>query len=228
MGDNKTVNIFYSLENEGNILNKFNSDIFKVYNHIFKKDKIIKFIKYYNFCFDMYNVNFISFNDINYFTKTNLFNNSFVNIIICNIKEKENYIKEFSNLNKIIFIENKYIKTRKDMNIIILLKEILFFYFNNYNKHPDLKDMYVYVSELYNKENSGIGVYNTLKECSKLYNQRKVKINIISGSELNMESLYYIFDPLLEYTNENSKVRFENIIQSNMKDNFIINILGAE
>ena len=37
MGDNKTVNIFYSLENEENILNKFNSDIFKVYDHILEK-----------------------------------------------------------------------------------------------------------------------------------------------------------------------------------------------
>lgn len=227
MGDLKVINIIYSLEDEINIISKLrNKNIFKENKHIIKEKNIIKIFTYYSFCFDKYKINIINYNDQNYFYRLSLFYNCSGNILICSNEEKNIFIKDFNNLNKLTFIENKYINNRRNMDIIVLFKEILYFYINKNNLN--LKNMFVYISKLNDKENIGMGVYNTLKECSKLYNQKEVKINIISSDEINIKNLYYIIDPLLEYTSENSKVKFENIIQNNIENNFLINILGAE
>ncbi|WP_338597821.1 hypothetical protein [Clostridium baratii] len=66
-----------------------------------------------------------------------------------------------------------------------------------------------------------------LKEYKNLDIQKEIHLNIISGENLYLDTLSLISDPILEYTGEGSKVTINNVIQENLKDEFIINILGT-
>lgn len=222
------INVFY----KGLDIERLIDGIKKEFNwkkNIIREDNIIKFRYNYTIQFHEWKIEFIDIDLIDTNKLFNLLINK-ENILLAN----NNLNKEIYNISlnkklrgKCIYIDNKYIIDRQYINSSIIFKEILLFYIRRINDNLYNKGLF-YISELNSIENIGNAVYNILSECSELYNQQEILINILSGEELYMDNLAYITDPILEYTKENSKVKVQNIVMDNMSKNFIVNILGVQ
>lgn len=201
------------------------------------KDSVISFYYTFKINFSTYNLNFI---DI---ARTN--NDSIFDILETEIDEYDNIIilgddnnSFIKNINKNLSYKNiKFIniiinkETIKRSNITnkkIISKEIIEFYINKLINRDETFEGRVYVSKETPIEKCGFGAYNVLSECKELYSQKELVLNIISGEKLYLDTLSYITDPILEYINENAKVKVKNIVSEELNENFIVNILGVQ
>ena len=231
MGENKKIKVLYNGKNIDKILDK-----------LVNLEEVNKDFKIYN------NKNVSSFY---YKYKINLI---FMIIEFINISKIDNSIleyaieEEFKNKNELLVLvnlnddfslklnENSYIKTNLSNELLerleyvdskILLNYIIKDYFKNLYIENNALKYNIYLTEKINIKDLGIGIMQVLKEYKKLDIQKEIYLNIISGENLYLDTLSLISDPILEYTGEGSKVTINNVIQENLKDEFIINILGA-
>lgn len=231
MGEKKKIKILYSGKNIDKILDRLenleevNKD-FKVFNN----KNVSSF--YYK-----YKINLI-FMIIEFINIYKIDNNILEYVIKEEFKNKDELLL-LVNLNDDISLklnESSYIKTNLSNELLkriecldsrILLKYIIKDYFKNlYIENNALKHN-IYLTEKINIKDLGMGIMQVLKEYKNLDIQKEIHLNIISGENLYLDILSLISDPILEYTGEGSKVTINNVIQENLKDEFIINILGA-
>lgn len=231
MGENKKIKVLYNGENIDKILDKLVKleEVNKAFK-IFHNKNVSSF--YYE-----YKINLI-FMIIEFINISKIDNNIIEYMIKEEFKNKDELLL-LVNLNDDIALklnESLYIKTNLSNELIkriecldprILLKYIIKDYFKNlYIENNALKHN-IYLTEKINIKDLGIGIMQVLKEYKNLDIQKEIHLNIISGENLYLDTLSLISDPILEYTGEGSKVTINNVIQENLKDEFIINILGA-
>ncbi|KJU71053.1 hypothetical protein [Clostridium baratii] len=231
MGENKNIKVLYNGENIDKILDKLvnleevNKDI-----KIFNNKNVSSF--YYK-----YKMNLI-FMIIEFINISKIDNNIIEYVIKEEFKDK-NELLVLVNLNDDFHLklnENSYIKTNLSNELLerieyvdskILLNYIIKDYFKNLYIENNALKYNIYLTEKINIKDLGIGIMQVLKEYKNLDIQKEIHLNIISGENLYLDTLSLISDPILEYTGEGSKVTINNVIQENLKDEFIINILGA-
>lgn len=231
MGENKKIKVLYNEKNIDKILDKLisleevNKD-FKIFNN----KNVSSFYYKYKINLIFIIIEFINISKID---------NSILEYIIKEEIENKNELIVLVNLNDDFSLKlnaNSYIRTNLSNEILkriecvdsrIILNYIIKDYFKNlYRESNDLK-YNVYLTEKINIKDLGIGIMQVLKEYKNLDIQKEIHLNIISGKNLYLDTLSLISDPILEYTGEGSKVTINNVIQKNLKDKFIINILGA-
>lgn len=231
MGENKNIKVLYNGENVDKILDKLvnleevNKDI-----KIFNNKNVSSF--YYK-----YKINLV-FMIIEFINISKIDNNIIEYVIKEEFKDK-NELLVLVNLNDDFHLklnENSYIKTNLSNELLeriecvdskILLNYIIKDYFKNLYIENNALKYNIYITEKINIKDLGIGIMQVLKEYKNLDIQKEIHLNIISGENLYLDTLSLISDPILEYTGEGSKVTINNVIQENLKDEFIINILGA-
>ena len=231
MGENKNIKVLYNGENIDKILDKLvnleevNKDI-----KIFNNKNVSSF--YYK-----YKINLV-FMIIEFINISKIDNNIIEYVIKEEFKDK-NELLVLVNLNNDFYLklnENSYIKTNLSNKLLeriecvdskILLNYIIKDYFKNLYIENNALKYNIYITEKINIKDLGIGIMQVLKEYKNLDIQKEIHLNIISGENLYLDTLSLISDPILEYTGEGSKVTINNVIQENLKDEFIINILGA-
>lgn len=231
MGENKKIKVLYNGENIDKILDKLvnleevNKDI-----KIFNNKNVSSF--YYK-----YKINLV-FMIIEFINISKIDNNIIEYVIKEEFKDK-NELLVLVNLNDDFHLklnENSYIKTNLSNELLeriecvdskILLNYIIKDYFKNLYIENNALKYNIYLTEKINIKDLGIGIMQVLKEYKNLDIQKEIHLNIISGENLYLDTLSLISDPILEYTGEGSKVTINNVIQENLKDEFIINILGA-
>ena len=231
MGENKNIKVLYNGENVDKILDKLvnleevNKDI-----KIFNNKNVSSF--YYK-----YKINLV-FMIIEFINISKIDNNIIEYVIKEEFKDK-NELLVLVNLNNDFYLklnENSYIKTNLSNKLLeriecvdskILLNYIIKDYFKNLYIENNALKYNIYITEKINIKDLGIGIMQVLKEYKNLDIQKEIHLNIISGENLYLDTLSLISDPILEYTGEGSKVTINNVIQENLKDEFIINILGA-
>ena len=231
MGENKKIKVLYNGENIDKILDKLvnleevNKDI-----KIFNNKNVSSF--YYK-----YKINLV-FMIIEFINISKIDNNIIEYVIKEEFKDK-NELLVLVNLNNDFYLklnENSYIKTNLSNKLLeriecvdskILLNYIIKDYFKNLYIENNALKYNIYITEKINIKDLGIGIMQVLKEYKNLDIQKEIHLNIISGENLYLDTLSLISDPILEYTGEGSKVTINNVIQENLKDEFIINILGA-
>ena len=231
MGENKNIKVLYNGENIDKILDKLvnleevNKDI-----KIFNNKNVSSF--YYK-----YKINLV-FMIIEFINISKIDNNIIEYVIKEEFKDK-NELLVLVNLNDDFHLklnENSYIKTNLSNELLeriecvdskILLNYIIKDYFKNLYIENNALKYNIYITEKINIKDLGIGIMQVLKEYKNLDIQKEIHLNIISGENLYLDTLSLISDPILEYTGEGSKVTINNVIQENLKDEFIINILGA-
>ncbi|MDY3207234.1 hypothetical protein [Clostridium baratii] len=231
MGENKNIKVLYNGENVDKILDKLvnleevNKDI-----KIFNNKNVSSF--YYK-----YKINLV-FMIIEFINISKIDNNIIEYVIKEEFKDK-NELLVLVNLNDDFHLklnENSYIKTNLSNELLeriecvdskILLNYIIKDYFKNLYIENNALKYNIYLTEKINIKDLGIGIMQVLKEYKNLDIQKEIHLNIISGENLYLDTLSLISDPILEYTGEGSKVTINNVIQENLKDEFIINILGA-
>ncbi|MGV3074057.1 hypothetical protein ACEE21_03010 [Clostridium baratii] len=231
MGENKNIKVLYNGENIDKILDKLvnleevNKDI-----KIFNNKNVSSF--YYK-----YKINLV-FMIIEFINISKIDNNIIEYVIKEEFKDK-NELLVLVNLNDDFHLklnENSYIKTNLSNELLekiecvdskILLNYIIKDYFKNLYIENNALKYNIYLTEKINIKDLGIGIMQVLKEYKNLDIQKEIHLNIISGENLYLDTLSLISDPILEYTGEGSKVTINNVIQENLKDEFIINILGA-
>lgn len=217
-----------------------NIDKFKVLNlnkKVNLKDNIISFYDTIKININRYNLMFINV------ARTN--NDAIFDIFKAEIKDHDNIIIIGDDKKGFIKDINKYLsyKNIKFINIIIneetvkrsnltdkkiISKEMIEFYISRILNRNETFEGRVYVSKKTSIKTCGFGVYNVLSECKELYSQKEVVLNVISGEKLYLDTLSYITDPILEYINENAKVKVKNIVSKELNENFIVNILGVQ
>ncbi|WP_054199347.1 hypothetical protein [Clostridium baratii] len=231
MGENKNIKVLYNGENVDKILDKLvnleevNKDI-----KIFNNKNVSSF--YYK-----YKINLV-FMIIEFINISKIDNNIIEYVIKEEFKDK-NELLVLVNLNDDFHLklnENSYIKTNLSNELLeriecvdskILLNYIIKDYFKNLYIENNALKYNIYLTEKINIKDLGIGIMQVLKEYKNLDIQKEIHLNIISGENLYLDTLSLISDPILEYTGEGSKVTINNVIQENLKDEFIINILGT-
>ncbi len=217
-----------------------NIDKFKVLNlnkKVNLKDNIISFYDTIKINLNRYNLMFINV------ARTN--NDAIFDIFKAEIKDYDNIIIIGDDKKGFIKDINKYLsyKNIKFINIIIneetvkrsnltdkkiISKEMIEFYISRILNRNETFEGRVYVSKKTSIKTCGLGAYNVLSECKELYSQKEVVLNVISGEKLYLDTLSYITDPILEYINENAKVKVKNIVSKELNENFIVNILGVQ
>lgn len=201
------------------------------------KGNIISFYDTFKININRYNITFINVVRTNNDAIFDIFKEEISNhdniIIIGDCKEK--FIEDinkylfYKNINFINIIINEETIKRSDItDKKIISKEMIEFYINKLLNIDETFEGRVYVSEKTSIKRCGFGVYNVLSECKELYSQKEVVLNVISGEKLYLDTLAYITDPILEYINENAKVKVKNIVSKDLNENFIINILGVQ
>lgn len=231
MGENKKIKVLYNGENIDKILDKLlnleevNKD-FKIFNN--------KNVSSFYYKYKM-NLNFMIIEFIN----ISKIDNSILEYVIKEEFKNKDELLVLVNLNDDFSLklnENYYIKTNLSNKILerieyvdskILLNYIIKDYFKNLYIEDNALKYNIYLTEKINIKDLGMGILQVLKEYKKLDIQKEIHLNIISGENLYLDTLSLISDPILEYTGEGSKVTINNVIQENLKDEFIINILGA-
>ncbi|CUQ14610.1 hypothetical protein BH721_14345 [Clostridium baratii] len=231
MGENKKIKVLYNGKNIDKILDKLvnleevNKD-FKIYNN----KNVSSFYYKYKINLIFMTIEFINISKID---------NSILEYVIKEEFKNKNELLVLVNLNDDFSLklnENSYIKTNLSNELLerleyvdskILLNYIIKDYFKNLYIENDALKYNIYLTEKINIKDLGIGIMQVLKEYKKLDIQKEIHLNIISGENLYLDTLSLISDPILEYTGEGSKVTINNVIQENLKDEFIINILGA-
>ena len=218
MGENKKIKVLYNGKNIDKILDKLSKleEVNKAFNIFNNKNVSSLYYKYkINLIFMI--VEFINISKID---------NSIIEYAIKEEFKDKNELLVLVNLNDDFHLklnENSYIRTNLSNEILkriecvdskILLNYIIKDYFKNLYRESDALKYNIYLTEKINIKNLGMGIMQVLKEYKKLDIQKEIHLNIIS-------------DPILEYTGEGSKVTINNVIQENLKDEFIINILGA-
>ncbi|AQM58652.1 hypothetical protein [Clostridium baratii] len=231
MGENKKIKVLYNGENIDKILDKLVNleEVNKAFN-IFNNKNVSSF--YYK-----YKINLI-FMIVEFINISKIDNNIIEYVIKEEFKDK-NELLVLVNLNDDFHLklnENSYIKTNLSNELLeriecvdskILLNYIIKDYFKNLYIENNALKYNIYITEKINIKDLGIGIMQVLKEYKNLDIQKEIHLNIISGENLYLDTLSLISDPILEYTGEGSKVTINNVIQENLKDEFIINILGA-
>lgn len=231
MGENKKIKVLYNGKNIDKILDKLvNLEEVNKDFEIFNNKNVSSF--YYK-----YKINLI-FMTIEFINISKIDNNIIEYVIKEEFKDK-NELLVLVNLNDDFHLklnENSYIRTNLSNEILkriecvdskILLNYIIKDYFKNLYIENNALKYNIYLTEKINIKDLGIGIMQVLKEYKKLDIQKEIHLNIISGENLYLDTLSLISDPILEYTGEGSKVTINNVIQENLKDQFIINILGA-
>ncbi|MDU4912462.1 hypothetical protein [Clostridium baratii] len=231
MGENKKIKVLYNGKNIDKILDKLSKleEVNKAFNIFNNKNVSSLYYKYkINLIFMI--VEFINISKID---------NSIIEYAIKEEFKDKNELLVLVNLNDDFHLklnENSYIRTNLSNEILkriecvdskILLNYIIKDYFKNLYRESDALKYNIYLTEKINIKNLGMGIMQVLKEYKKLDIQKEIHLNIISGKKLYLDTLSLISDPILEYTGEGSKVTINNVIQENLKDEFIINILGA-
>ncbi|AIY83895.1 hypothetical protein U729_190 [Clostridium baratii str. Sullivan] len=231
MGENKKIKVLYNGKNIDEILDKLSKleEVNKAFNIFNNKNVSSLYYKYkINLIFMI--VEFINISKID---------NSIIEYVIKEEFKDKNELLVLVNLNDDFHLklnENSYIRTNLSNEILkriecvdskILLNYIIKDYFKNLYRESDALKYNIYLTEKINIKNLGMGIMQVLKEYKKLDIQKEIHLNIISGKKLYLDTLSLISDPILEYTGEGSKVTINNVIQENLKDEFIINILGA-
>lgn len=231
MGENKKIKVLYNGKNIDKILDKLSKleEVNKAFN-IFNNKNVSSF--YYK-----YKINLI-FMIVEFINISKIDNNIIEYVIKEEFKDK-NELLVLVNLNDDFHLklnENSYIKTNLSNELLeriecvdskILLNYIIKDYFKNLYIENNALKYNIYITEKINIKDLGIGIMQVLKEYKNLDIQKEIHLNIISGENLYLDTLSLISDPILEYTGEGSKVTNNNVIQENLKDEFIINILGA-
>lgn len=231
MGENKKIKVLYNGKNIDKILDKLLKleEVNKAFN-IFNNKNVSSF--YYK-----YKINLI-FMIVEFINISKIDNNIIEYVIKEEFKDK-NELLVLVNLNDDFHLklnENSYIKTNLSNELLeriecvdskILLNYIIKDYFKNLYIENNALKYNIYITEKINIKDLGIGIMQVLKEYKNLDIQKEIHLNIISGENLYLDTLSLISDPILEYTGEGSKVTINNVIQENLKDEFIINILGA-
>ena len=231
MGENKKIKVLYNGKNIDKILDKLSKleEVNKAFN-IFNNKNVSSF--YYK-----YKINLI-FMIVEFINISKIDNNIIEYVIKEEFKDK-NELLVLVNLNDDFHLklnENSYIKTNLSNELLeriecvdskILLNYIIKDYFKNLYIENNALKYNIYITEKINIQDLGIGIMQVLKEYKNLDIQKEIHLNIISGENLYLDTLSLISDPILEYTGEGSKVTINNVIQENLKDEFIINILGA-
>ncbi|GAA0856457.1 MULTISPECIES: hypothetical protein [Clostridium] len=231
MGENKKIKVLYNGKNIDKILDKLSKleEVNKAFN-IFNNKNVSSF--YYK-----YKINLI-FMIVEFINISKIDNNIIEYVIKEEFKDK-NELLVLVNLNDDFHLklnENSYIKTNLSNELLeriecvdskILLNYIIKDYFKNLYIENNALKYNIYITEKINIKDLGIGIMQVLKEYKNLDIQKEIHLNIISGENLYLDTLSLISDPILEYTGEGSKVTINNVIQENLKDEFIINILGA-
>lgn len=231
MGENKKIKVLYNGKKIDKILDKLSKleEVNKAFN-IFNNKNVSSF--YYK-----YKINLI-FMIVEFINISKIDNNIIEYVIKEEFKDK-NELLVLVNLNDDFHLklnENSYIKTNLSNELLeriecvdskILLNYIIKDYFKNLYIENNALKYNIYLTEKINIKDLGIGIMQVLKECKNLDIQKEIHLNIISGENLYLDTLSLISDPILEYTGEGSKVTINNVIQENLKDEFIINILGA-
>ena len=231
MGENKKIKVLYNGKNIDKILDKLSKleEVNKAFN-IFNNKNVSSF--YYK-----YKINLI-FMIVEFINISKIDNNIIEYVIKEEFKDK-NELLVLVNLNDDFHLklnENSYIKTNLSNELLeriecvdskILLNYIIKDYFKNLYIENNALKYNIYLTEKINIKDLGIGIMQVLKEYKNLDIQKEIHLNIISGENLYLDTLSLISDPILEYTGEGSKVTINNVIQENLKDEFIINILGA-
>ena len=231
MGENKKIKVLYNGKNIDKILDKLvnleevNKD-FKIFNN----KNVSSFYYKYKINLIFMIIEFINISKID---------NSILEYVIKEEFKNKNELLVLVNLNDDFSLklnENSYIKTNLSNELLerleyldskILLNYIIKDYFKNLYIENNALKYNIYLTEKINIKDLGIGIMQVLKEYKKLDIQKEIHLNIISGENLYLDTLSLISDPILEYTGEGSKVTINNVIQENLKDEFIINILGA-
>ena len=231
MGENKKIKVLYNEKNIDKILDKLisleevNKD-FKIFNN----KNVSSFYYKYKINLIFIIIEFINISKID---------NSILEYIIKEEIENKNELIVLVNLNDDFSLKlnaNSYIRTNLSNEILkriecvdsrIILNYIIKDYFKNLYRESNALKYNVYLTEKINIKDLGIGIMQVLKEYKNLDIQKEIHLNIISGKNLYLDTLSLISDPILEYTGEGSKVTINNVIQENLKDEFIINILGA-
>ncbi|MFR9239735.1 MAG: hypothetical protein ACLVKE_03355 [Clostridium baratii] len=231
MRENKKIKVLYNGKNIDKILDKLSKleEVNKAFNIFNNKNVSSLYYKYkINLIFMI--VEFINISKID---------NSIIEYVIKEEFKDKNELLVLVNLNDDFHLklnENSYIRTNLSNEILkriecvdskILLNYIIKDYFKNLYRESDALKYNIYLTEKINIKNLGMGIMQVLKEYKKLDIQKEIHLNIISGKKLYLDTLSLISDPILEYTGEGSKVTINNVIQENLKDEFIINILGA-
>ncbi|MGG7160885.1 hypothetical protein QJR52_03285 [Clostridium baratii] len=231
MGENKKIKVLYNGKNIDKILDKLVNleEVNKAFN-IFNNKNVSSF--YYK-----YKINLI-FMIVEFINISKIDNNIIEYVIKEEFKDK-NELLVLVNLNDDFHLklnENSYIKTNLSNELLeriecvdskILLNYIIKDYLKNLYIENNALKYNIYITEKINIKDLGIGIMQVLKEYKNLDIQKEIHLNIISGENLYLDTLSLISDPILEYTGEGSKVTINNVIQENLKDEFIINILGA-
>lgn len=231
MGENKRIKVLYNGKKIDKILDKLSKleEVNKAFN-IFNNKNVSSF--YYK-----YKINLI-FMIVEFINISKIDNNIIEYVIKEEFKDK-NELLVLVNLNDDFHLklnENSYIKTNLSNELLeriecvdskILLNYIIKDYFKNLYIENNALKYNIYLTEKLNIKDLGIGIMQVLKEYKNLDIQKEIHLNIISGENLYLDTLSLISDPILEYTGEGSKVTINNVIQENLKDEFIINILGA-
>lgn len=231
MGENKKIKVLYNGKNIDKILDKLvnleevNKD-FKIFNN----KNVSSFYYKYKINLIFMIIEFINISKID---------NSILEYVIKEEFKNKNELLVLVNLNDDFSLklnENSYIKTNLSNELLerleyldskILLNYIIKDYFKNLYIENNALKYNIYLTEKINIKDLGMGIMQVLKEYKKLDIQKEIHLNIISGENLYLDTLSLISDPILEYTGEGSKVTINNVIQENLKDEFIINILGA-
>ena len=231
MGENKKIKVLYNGKNIDKILDK-----------LLKLEEVDKDFKIFNnknvsSFYYKYKINLI-FMIVEFINISKIDNNIIEYVIKEEFKDK-NELLVLVNLNDDFHLklnENSYIKTNLSNELLeriecvdskILLNYIIKDYFKNLYIENNALKYNIYITEKINIKDLGIGIMQVLKEYKNLDIQKEIHLNIISGENLYLDTLSLISDPILEYTGEGSKVTINNVIQENLKDEFIINILGA-
>ncbi|MBY0756266.1 hypothetical protein K5V21_12495 [Clostridium sardiniense] len=237
MREENNIKILYYGIGESAIVK--NIDKFKTSNFERKiklKDNIISFYDTFKININRYKVTFIDLTRTNKYAVVDIFKdeiNEYDNIIILgddnDFTEGINKSLSYKNIKFInIIINEETIKRSNIANKKIISKEMIEFYINKLLNRDEIFEGRVYISQETPIKRCGIGVYNVLSECKELYSQKEVALNIISGEKLYLDTLAYITDPILEYINENAKVKVKNIVSKELNENFIVNILGVQ
>lgn len=231
MGENKKIKVLYNGENIDKILDKLlnleevNKD-FKIFNN---KNVSSFYYKYkLNLIFmiiEFINISKIDNSILEYVIKEELKNKDELLVLVnlnddFSLKLNENYYIRTN-------LSNKILERIENVDSKILLNYIIKDYFKNLYIEDNALKYNIYLTEKINIKDLGMGIMQVLKEYKKLDIQKEIHLNIISGENLYLDTLSLISDPILEYTGEGSKVTINNVIQENLKDEFIINILGA-
>ncbi|MEG1482353.1 hypothetical protein [Clostridium sp.] len=231
MGDKNNINIIYNI--------KGNSDIICKLKESYEINKELKVINNNNISnyYYIYRIK-LGFINIELYDLSMVYENILEDIIVNELKDKNDIIlmlneeaNDFTklsgvNINK-VEVSKSYLERIMQVDTKILINYVLKVYFKKLYLEKDISKCNIYFSSKGDINNLGNCVISVLKEYRNLSVQKELIINIISGERLYLDTLAYITDPILEYTAIDSKVTINNIVQDDLKNNFIINILGA-